>query len=137
MTKKNITITMNNRTFSIPNDIAEVILTAIEQYEVEKLAQTEAEALANALASTKSSKPATQSSTKSKGKGKAQPKADDNFDRAKYEATAKQLGCFGKHGVWKCCRPTVYKVMDGSLSLAKAKAEVKKIATEKGWELSK
>ena len=132
---KNTMITMNNKQYEVPNDIATVILEAIAEFEIQPKVETKAEALANALASTKSGKPATQSSTKSKGK--AQPKADDDFDRAKYEATAKQLGCFGKHGVWKCCRPTVYKVMDGSLSLAKAKAEVKKIAAEKGWELSK
>lgn len=128
MTKKTITITMNNKQYEVPTDIAQIVASALVDYEV--VAQLSPIDQLKALGEAK--KPAQQTS-----KSKAQPKADDDFDRAKYEATAKQLGCFGKRGVWKCCRPTVYKVMDGSLSLAKAKAEVKKIATEKGWELSK
>lgn len=61
-------------------------------------------------------------------------KSDDNFDRAKYEATAKQLGCFGKHGVWKCCRPTVYAVMNGEMTVAKGKTEVKAVIKKNGWD---
>lgn len=63
----------------------------------------------------------------------AQPKAEDTFDRDKYEATAKQLGCYGKRGVWKCCRPTVYAVMDGTMTLANGKKAVAKVKKDNGW----
>lgn len=63
-------------------------------------------------------------------------KSDDSFDRAKYLSVAERLGCLGKHGVWKACRPTVYKVMDGTLSEAKGKAEVKAFAKANGWKLT-
>ena len=77
-----------------------------------------------------------QTTTKAKpstAKKTAQPKAEGTFDRDKYEATAKQLGCLGKHGVWKCCRPTVYAVMDGTMTLANGKKAVAKVKKDNGW----
>jgi len=75
----------------------------------------------------------TKKATTSKSKKTTSSKSEDTFDRTKYEATAKQLGCYGKHGVWKCCRPTVYAVMDGSMTLANGKKAVAKVKKENGW----
>lgn len=77
---------------------------------------------------TTSSKKATTSKPK-----KTTSKTEDTFDRTKYEATAKQLGCYGKHGVWKCCRSTVYAVMDGSMTIANGKKAVAKVKKDNGW----
>ena len=66
-------------------------------------------------------------------KTSSKKKSDDNFDRALYESIAKELGVLGKHGVYKACRPTVYKVMDGSLTKAKAKKEVEAWKKSNPW----
>ena len=73
---------------------------------------------------------------------KPQPKAEkqtekksDAFDRKAYEAISREFGCWSdrKSTCYKKCRDTVYKVMNGELTKAKGKAEVKKIlATEYG-----
>ena len=73
---------------------------------------------------------------KKPSKTSSKKKSDNSFDRDKYLSVAEELGCRGKHGVWKACRPTVYKVLDGSLSIAKAKAEVKAFAKANGWKLN-
>lgn len=79
----------------------------------------------------------TKAEPKAQPKTSSKKKSDDTFDRDKYLSIAKELGCLGKKGVWKGCRPTVYKVMDGTLTKAKAKAEVKAFAEAKGWKLNK
>lgn len=72
--------------------------------------------------------------TKKTTKTKPAAKVDNSFDRDKYLETAKKLGCLGAKGVWKCARPIVYKVMDGSMTQTKAKAEIKAIIAKNGWD---
>ena len=62
-------------------------------------------------------------------------KKSDGFDRAKYEVISREFGCWSekRNTCYKKCRDLVYKVMNGELTKAKGKAEVKKIlATEYG-----
>jgi len=58
------------------------------------------------------------------------------FDRAKYEAVAKALNVYGKHGVYKFARPTVYKAMENSRltkkMIAEYTAELNELATKQG-----
>ena len=84
----------------------------------------------NATAKTTKAQPKVEAKTKAKTSSK---KKSDNFDRALYESIAKELGVLGNHGVSKACRPTVYKVMDGSLSKAKAKKEVEAWKKSNPW----
>lgn len=89
------------------------------------------QALVDAIKGT--SAPKAKASTPKKGKvGSA-----DKFDRKEYERIAKACGCYGKHGVWKAARPTVYAVMDGRMSESDAKKAVKAIASRNGWQLNK
>lgn len=70
-----------------------------------------------------------------KAEPKPQPKAEkqtkksDTFDRKAYETISREFGCWSerKSTCYKKCRDTVYKVMNGELTKAKGKAEVKKI----------
>ena len=75
------------------------------------------------------SKPKT--TTKSKPKAK---KSNDDFNYDQYVSIAKELGVYGKHGVWKCARPAVDKVMNGEATMKQAMAEVKKVIKTNGWD---
>lgn len=60
-------------------------------------------------------------------------KAKSDFDREKYLATAKTLGCYGKKGVWKSCRQFVYAVMSGEITEAQGIDLVRQLKESKGW----
>lgn len=78
---------------------------------------------------------ATTKAKTTKAQPKAEEKSENKFNRAKYESISREFGCWSerKSTCYKKCRDTVYKVMNGELTKAKAKAEVKKIlATEYG-----
>lgn len=58
------------------------------------------------------------------------------FNREDYERIARKCGCYGKHGVWKAARPTIYAVMDGRMRESDAKKAIKAIADRNGWTLN-
>ena len=68
-------------------------------------------------------------------KKKPAPKAKDNsdFDREKYLATAKAMGCYGKKGVWKSCRQFVYAVMANEITVEQGTDLVNQLKASKGW----
>ena len=68
-----------------------------------------------------------------KQKKSASKKDNSDFDREKYLATAKAMGCYGKKGVWKSCRQYVYAVMDGKFTIEQGTDLVKQLKESKGW----
>lgn len=76
-------------------------------------------------------KPVSKTTTKAKPKAK---KSNDDFNYDRYVSIAKELGVYGKHGVWKCARPAVYKVMNGEATMKQAMAEIKKVIKANGWD---
>lgn len=114
-------LTITGGTYEVPMEVANAIRALVAPYKVSggsvDLGKV-AEPTAKKPVVKKAIKPAT---------------TDDGFDRERYESIAKQLGCFGKHGVWRCCRPIVYAVMDGQKTVKAAKAEVSKIKAANGW----
>lgn len=80
-------------------------------------------------------KVSTKAEPKPQPKAEKQTKKSDTFDRKAYEAISREFGCWSerKSTCYKKCRDTVYAVMNGTMTKAKGKAEVKKIlATEYG-----
>ena len=78
----------------------------------------------------KTTKAKAQPKAEVKATAKAEVKADKaTFDRKAYESISREFGCWSdkRNCCYKKCRDVVYKVMDGSLTKAKGKAEVAKI----------
>lgn len=58
----------------------------------------------------------------------AEPQTDDKFDYAQYIEVAKGLKVMGEKVPYKWARKTIYKVMNGELTMVKASKELVKIA---------